>query len=58
MAYGFKNGRFIEQKRAVEDKNIGPLISTIMNRCIHCTRCVRFSEEVAGSFALGTTGRG
>ena len=47
-----------EYKRAVENKNIGPLISTIMNRCIHCTRCIRFSEEIMGSYELGTTGRG
>merc|ERR1712025_1451755 len=43
---------------AVEDKNIGPLIKTVMTRCIHCTRCVRFSSEVAGVEDLGTTGRG
>ncbi len=56
--YGYGEGRFIEFKRAVEDKNVGPLISTVMNRCIHCTRCIRFSEEVAGIFDLGTIGRG
>ena len=44
--------------RAVEDKNIGPLIKTIMTRCIHCTRCIRFASEVAGVDDLGTTGRG
>jgi NADH dehydrogenase/NADH:ubiquinone oxidoreductase subunit G len=48
----------MEYKRSVEDKNLGPLISTIMTRCIHCTRCVRFSEEIAGEPELGTTGRG
>jgi NADH dehydrogenase (ubiquinone) Fe-S protein 1 len=45
-------------KRAVEDKNIGPLVKTTMTRCIQCTRCVRFASEVAGVEALGTTGRG
>ena len=44
--------------RSVEDKNIGPLVKTSMNRCIHCTRCVRFGNEVAGVSDLGTTGRG
>jgi len=44
--------------RAVEDKNIGPLVKTIMTRCIHCTRCIRFASEVAGVDDLGTTGRG
>lgn len=44
--------------RAVEDKDIGPLIKTIMTRCIHCTRCIRFASEVAGVEDLGTTGRG
>lgn len=56
--YGYSVGRFLEYKRSVEDKEFGPLISTIMTRCIHCTRCVRFAEEVAGSPVLGTTGRG
>eukprot|EP00121_Abeoforma_whisleri_P004135 Awhi_evm1s3733 len=45
-------------KRATEDKNLGPLIKTSMNRCIHCTRCIRFASEVAGIDDLGTTGRG
>ena len=44
--------------RAVEDKDIGPLVKTIMTRCIQCTRCVRFASEVAGTDVLGTTGRG
>lgn len=44
--------------RAVEDKDIGPLVKTIMTRCIHCTRCIRFASEVAGIDDLGTTGRG
>ena len=48
MAYGFDAGRFQDNKRAVEDKYLGPLIGTFMNRCIHCTRCVRFMTEVAG----------
>jgi len=50
MEYGYDDSRFNEFKRAVEDKNIGPLIATSMNWCIHCTRCVRFSEEIAGTF--------
>jgi len=62
MAFGSDRSRFTDNemggKRAVEDKNIGPLIKTIMTRCIHCTRCVRFSSEVAGVEDLGTTGRG
>ena len=49
---------FFQCYRAVEDKNIGPLIKTIMTRCIHCTRCIRFASEVAGVDDLGTTGRG
>ena len=59
MAYGTGISRFIEQKRAVKDKNLGPLIQTHMTRCIHCTRCVRFSEEIAGNKTqLGSVGRG
>lgn len=60
MRYGADRGRFHEigGKRAVEDKNIGPLIKTSMNRCIHCTRCVRFANDVAGANELGSTGRG
>ena len=58
MAYGVDGSRFTENKRAVEDKYIGPLVKTIMNRCIHCTRCVRFTAEVAGVPDLGATGRG
>ncbi|KAL2216831.1 hypothetical protein M432DRAFT_622613 [Thermoascus aurantiacus ATCC 26904] len=60
MRYGADRGRFHEVggKRAVEDKNIGPLIKTSMNRCIHCTRCVRFMNDIAGAPELGTTGRG
>lgn len=56
--YGYGQGRFNEYKRSVEDKNIGPIVKTVMTRCIHCTRCIRFSEEVAGDYNLGTTGRG
>jgi NADH-quinone oxidoreductase subunit G len=58
MAYGVDTSRYAENKRAVEDKYIGPLVKTIMNRCIHCTRCIRFSTEVAGVSELGATGRG
>jgi NADH-quinone oxidoreductase subunit G len=58
MAYGIDKNRFDENKRAVEDKYIGPLVSTQMNRCIHCTRCVRFAAEVAGIDELGAIGRG
>src|SRR6187200_2816579 len=58
MAYGVDSSRYHENKRAVEDKYIGPLVKTIMNRCIHCTRCVRFTTEVAGISELGLIGRG
>ncbi|KAL0963873.1 hypothetical protein UPYG_G00314680 [Umbra pygmaea] len=58
MQFGSDRSRFSENKRAVEDKNIGPLIKTIMTRCIQCTRCVRFASEIAGVEDLGTTGRG
>ena len=58
MAYGLDRGRFRESKRAVSEKYLGPLIKTIMTRCIHCTRCVRFATEVAGVEDLGATGRG
>jgi NADH-quinone oxidoreductase subunit G len=58
MAYGFDHGRYGEVKRAVRDKEFGPLVKTSMNRCIHCTRCVRFSTEVAGVEELGALGRG
>jgi len=58
MFYGFDKSRFSENKRAVKDKYMGPLIKTQMTRCIHCTRCVRFAEEVAGVPEIGTTGRG
>ncbi|PWC30476.1 NADH-quinone oxidoreductase subunit NuoG [Teichococcus aestuarii] len=57
-AYGGQGGRYREQKRAVKDKYLGPLVKTIMTRCIQCTRCVRFATEVAGVPELGATGRG
>ncbi|XDG02904.1 hypothetical protein ABKA04_002519 [Annulohypoxylon sp. FPYF3050] len=60
MRYGADRGRFHEigGKRAVEDKNIGPLIKTSMNRCIHCTRCIRFANDIAGAPEMGSFGRG
>ncbi len=58
MAYGVDKSRYAENKRAVEDKYIGPLVKTVMTRCIHCTRCVRFTTEVAGISELGLIGRG
>ncbi len=58
MAYGVDASRYSENKRAVEDKYIGPLVKTIMTRCIHCTRCVRFTTEVCGVSDLGLIGRG
>jgi NADH-quinone oxidoreductase subunit G len=58
MAYGVDSSRYQENKRAVEDKYIGALVKTIMTRCIHCTRCIRFATEVAGVPELGAIGRG
>jgi len=58
MAFGVDSSRFQENKRAVEDKYIGVLVRTSMNRCIHCTRCVRFTAEVAGTGDMGAIGRG
>jgi NADH-quinone oxidoreductase subunit G len=58
MAYGYDRSRYHENKRAVKDKYLGPLIKTIMTRCINCTRCVRFGEEVAGMTELGQLNRG
>jgi len=58
MAYGRDCSRYEEDKRAVEDKYLGPLVKTVMTRCIHCTRCVRFTTEVAGISELGLIGRG
>ena len=58
MAYGVDGSRFIENKRAVEEKYMGPLVKTVMTRCIQCTRCVRFATEVAGTPEIGAIGRG
>ena len=58
LGFGRDIARFSERKRVVKDKNIGPLVSTDMTRCIHCTRCVRFGQDIAGIPELGTTGRG
>jgi len=58
VAYGRGTSRFDENKRAVEDKDFGPIVKGTMTRCIHCTRCIRFITDVAGAPALGATGRG
>ncbi len=58
MAYGMSGSRFREQKRAVDDLDLGPLVGTAMTRCISCTRCVRFTTEIAGITQMGQTGRG
>ena len=58
MAYGLGHSRYRENKRAVMDKNLGPLVKTVMTRCIHCTRCIRFATEIAGVEELGALGRG
>ncbi len=58
MVYGKADSRFHEHKRAVKDKNLGPLVATEMTRCIHCTRCVRFMTDVAGVAEMGAVGRG
>ncbi len=58
MGYGVDTSRFAENKRAVEDKYLGALVKTSMNRCIQCTRCVRFSAEICGTPEMGATGRG
>jgi len=58
MGYGRSVARFTERKRVVKDKNVGPLVQTDMTRCIHCTRCIRFLEEIAGTAEMGGTGRG
>ena len=58
MGYGRDISRYTEQKRVVKDEDIGPLVSTDMTRCIHCTRCVRFGQEIAGIQEMGGTGRG
>ncbi|MGH7211839.1 MAG: molybdopterin-dependent oxidoreductase, partial [Acetobacteraceae bacterium] len=56
--YGRDHSRYTENKRAVKDKNLGPLVKTVMTRCIQCTRCIRFSAEIAGTSELGATARG
>ena len=58
FTYGMDHSRYKENKRAVEDKSFGPLINAVMTRCIHCTRCIRFSSEIAGVQELGAPGRG
>jgi len=58
VGYGASGSRYTELKRVVNNKNLGPLISTDMTRCIHCTRCVRFGQEIAGIMELGMIGRG
>ena len=58
VAYGFDRSRYHEEKRAVKDKDLGPLVKTVMTRCIHCTRCIRFGEEIAGVEEMGVLGRG
>ena len=58
MGFGRDVSRYTERKRVFKDENLGPLVSTDMTRCIHCTRCVRFGQEIAGVPALGTIGRG
>jgi len=58
MGFGRDASRYAERKRVVKDKNLGPLVSTDMTRCIHCTRCVRFTKDIAGVQELGTVGRG
>ncbi len=58
VAFGFDRSRYREEKRAVKDKDLGPLVETHMTRCIHCTRCVRFGEEIAGVEEMGVIGRG
>lgn len=58
VTYGSDRGRYFEFKRSVEDKECGPIVKTIRTRCIHCTRCVRFSTEVAGNEVMGAFGRG
>jgi NADH-quinone oxidoreductase subunit G len=58
VAFGFDRSRYREEKRAVKDKELGPLVKTIMTRCIHCTRCVRFGDEIAGVDEMGVLNRG
>ena len=58
VGYGGSTSRYSEAKRVVKDKELGPLISTDMTRCIHCSRCIRFGQEIAGLMELGMSGRG
>jgi len=58
LNFGSDKGRFFENKRGVSDKNFNPIIKSIMTRCIHCTRCVRYTSDIIGNGFLGTTGRG
>jgi NADH-quinone oxidoreductase subunit G len=58
VGYGFDRSRYTEAKRAVKDKELGPLVKTVMTRCIQCTRCIRFGEEIAGVDSLGLLNRG
>lgn len=58
MVHGSDRSRSVERKRGVEDKEVGPLVKTVITRCIHCTRCIRFASEIAGRGDRGTTGRG
>jgi len=58
LFFGSDKNRFYSVKRTVKDKNLGPIVKTVMTRCIHCTRCVRFAEEISGVDALGTFNRG
>ena len=58
IGYGSDHSRYTENKRAVKDKNLGPLVKTVMTRCIQCTRCIRFATEIAGVPELGATARG
>lgn len=58
VVYGYTKGRMQEYKHAVEDKILSPVIKTAMTRCIHCTRCIRFTEQVGGEYTIGQVGRG
>ena len=58
LFFGFTKRRFYKFKRVVSDKELGPIVKTVMTRCIHCTRCVRFAAEIAGTEELGMFGRG
>ena len=58
IKYGLDKSRYIYEKRAVKDKDLGPLVKTVMTRCIACTRCIRFTDEVCGTYELGGLNRG